>query len=72
MWEQVEQLPPPQEAQPLLVRDMDSPLEPLDTAANTEMARLEGSPQSGQGTSPSKLIDWSFWKRVWQVSQTYS
>ena len=51
---------------------MVSPLEFLLKAAKTEIARLEGLPHSGQGRSPSKLRDWSFWKRIWQLSQSYS
>jgi hypothetical protein len=52
--------------------DEVSPFEPLVMAAKTEKTRLAGFPQSGQGASPLALIGCSFWKRCWQLSQTYS
>ena len=43
----------------------------LDTAANTEMARLAGCSQLGQ-SAPVALIAWSF-SNLWaQVGQRYS
>ena len=68
----MEQSPPAHEEQAPLVSDENSPSEPLDTAAKTEMARLAGLPHSGQAILPLKLMDWSFSKRCPQLSQTYS
>ena len=44
---------------------------PLDTAANTEIARLAGCSQLGQ-SAPVALIDWSFSNLWLQVGQRYS
>ena len=44
---------------------------PLETAANTEMARLAGCSQLGQ-SAPVALMGWSF-SNLWsQVGQRYS
>ena len=44
---------------------------PLETRANTEMARLAGCSQLGQ-SAPAELMDWSFSNLFWQVGQWYS
>ncbi len=43
----------------------------LETAANTEIARLAGCSQLGQ-SAPVALMDWSFSNLWLQVGQRYS